>query len=78
MTVTAPARIFAPGKTVFEADLSVTGKHTGEMKLRAVFRRDEVHAPAMLCFAEGEDGEPESHGYSAYDGVVLDIEDMEP
>nr|WP_300830189.1 hypothetical protein [uncultured Acetatifactor sp.] len=78
MTVTAPASIFAPGRTVFEADLCVTGKHTGEMKLRAVFRRDDVHAPAMLSFAEGEDGRPESRGYSAYDGVVLDIGDMEP
>lgn len=78
MTVTAPVSIFAPGKTVFEADLSVTGRHVGEMKLRAVFRRDDVHAPARLSFAQGEDGKPESRGYSAYDGVVLDIKDMEP
>lgn len=78
MTVMAPASIFVPGKTVLEADLSVTGKHTGEMKLRAVFDRDNVHAPARLSFAPGEDGEPESRGYSAYDGVVLDIKDMEP
>lgn len=78
MAVTAPASIFAPGKTVFEADLSVTGRHTGEMRLRAVFCRDDVHAPAMLSFAEGEDGRPESWGYSAYDGVVMKIGDMEP
>ena len=78
MTVTAPVSIFAPGKTVFEANLSVTGRHVGEMKLRAVFRRDDVHAPARLSFAEGEGGKPESCGYSAYDGVVLDIKDMEP
>ena len=78
MTVTAPANIFAPGNTVFEADVDVTGKHTGEMKLRAVFRREDVNAPAMLSFAEGDDGKPESYGYSAYDGVTLDIKDMEP
>lgn len=78
MTVTAPSSIFAPGKTVFESDLSVTGKHTGVMKLRAVFRRDDVHAPAMLSFAEGEDGRPESCGYASYDGVTLYVEDMEP
>lgn len=78
MTVKASANIFVPGETVFEADLSVTGKHAGEMKLRAVFRRDNPAAPAMLSFAKGEDGEPESRGYSAYDGVVLEIADMEP
>lgn len=78
MTVEAATGMFAPGKTVFEADLSVTGKHTGEMKLRAVFLREDVHTPAVLSFAKGEDGEPVSRGYSAYDGVVLDIRDMEP
>lgn len=78
MTVTASANIFAPGNTVFEADLSMTGKHIGEMKLRAVFRRDNVQAPAMLSFAEGEDGKPESYGYSTYDGVTVDVKDMEP
>ena len=78
MKVNAPASIFSPGRTVFEADLSVTGEHSGEMKLRAVFRRDDVHAPAMLSFAEGEDGKTESCGYSTYDGVTLDIKDMEP
>lgn len=78
MTVIAPASIFAPGKTVFEADIDVSGKHTGEMKLRAVFRRADVHAPAMLSFAEGDDGKPESCGHSTYDGVTVDIGDMEP
>jgi hypothetical protein len=47
------------------------------MKLRAVFNREGVHAPAMLSFNQGEDGKTESRGYSTYDGVTLKIEDME-
>lgn len=78
LDVSAPASMFAPGKTVFSADLDVSGEHCGEMKLRAVFSRDGIHAPAMLSFAEGEDGLPESRGYSSYDGVTMKIEDMEP
>ncbi|WP_455620045.1 hypothetical protein [Eisenbergiella sp.] len=78
LDVSAPASMFAPGETVFCADLKVSGEHSGEMKLRAVFRRDGIHAPAMLSFAEGADGLPESRGYSSYDGVTMKIEDMEP
>ena len=78
MRVKASANIFAPGETVFEADAAVTGAHVGAMKLRAVFRRDRSDAPAMLSFAPGEDGLPESHGWSAYDGQTLYVEDMEP
>jgi hypothetical protein len=74
----APPSLFAAGKTVFEADLAVSGAHNGEMKLRAVFTRNSVHAPAMLSFALGEDGLPESRGFSTYDGVTLKVEDMEP
>lgn len=78
LDVSAPASIFAPGETVFLADLKVSGEHNGEMKLRAVFRRDDIHAPAMLSFKRGADGLPESRGYSSYDGVTMRIEDMEP
>ena len=56
----------------------MSGEHNGEMKLRAVFRRDDIHAPAMLSFKRGADGLPESRGYSSYDGVAMRIEDMEP
>ncbi|MBP7344369.1 MAG: hypothetical protein WC554_15370 [Clostridia bacterium] len=77
ISVKAPSSIFAPGKTIFEADLEVKGVHNGEMKLRAVFNREGVHAPAMLSFNQGEDGKTESRGYSTYDGVTLKIEDME-
>lgn len=78
MTVMAPANIFAPGETVVESDVRVTGEHVGEMKLRAVFRRRDVHSPAMLSFTPDEEGLPESRGWSSYDGVTLRIEDMEP
>lgn len=78
LTVMAPAALFSAGKTVFEADLTVHGEHNGEMKLRAVFTMDGVHAPAMLSFAVGVDGKPESYGHATYDGVTLRIEDMEP
>lgn len=78
IAVTAPESIFAMGKTTFEADLTVSGAHNGEMKLRAVFTRDGVHAPAMLSFATGEDGQPESRGWARFDGITADIADMEP
>lgn len=77
LLVTAPADMFAPGRTEFEADLSVSGEHQGEMKLRAVFNRENVQSPAMLILAPGEDGLPESRGWSTYDGVTLKVEDME-
>ncbi|HHU78335.1 MAG TPA: hypothetical protein GXZ29_05570 [Clostridiales bacterium] len=78
IAVIAPPSLFAVGKTIFEADLTVEGEHQGEMKLRAVFNREGLHAPAMLSFAVGDDGLPESRGWSTYDGVTLRIEDMEP
>lgn len=78
IAATAPESIFAMGETTFEADLTATGEHNGEMKLRAVFTRDGVHAPAMLSFATGEDGKPESRGWATYDGVTANIADMEP
>lgn len=77
MRVQAAANLFAPGKTVFETDLTVRGAHTGEMKLKAVFDRESVHAPAMLQLGMGEDGLPISRGYASYDGETLKIEDME-
>ena len=77
MRVQAAASLFAPGKTVFETDLTVRGTHTGEMKLKAVFDRESVHAPAMLQLGMGEDGLPISRGYASYDGETLKIEDME-
>lgn len=77
ISVSAPKSMFEGGKTVFEADLTVSGGHTGEMKLRAVFDRQNAHAPAMLSFAPDLNGRPESRGYSSYDGVTLRIEDME-
>ena len=78
IAVIAPPSLFAVGKTIFEADLTVEGEHQGEMKLRAVFNREGLHAPAMLSFAASDDGLPESRGWSTYDGVTLRIEDMEP
>ncbi|MGI5900270.1 MAG: hypothetical protein ACOX8S_10180 [Christensenellales bacterium] len=78
LSVVAPPSLFATGKTIFEADLTVAGEHQGEMKLRAVFNRGGVHAPAMLSFAEDQDGLPESRGYATYDGITLKVEDMEP
>lgn len=77
LSVTSPASMFAPGRTELEADLTVSGEHQGEMKLHAVFERKTADAPAMLSFRTGEDGLPESRGYSSYDGVTLRVEDME-
>jgi hypothetical protein len=78
LSVTSAIHMFAPGDTVFEADLTVSGAHQGEMKLRALFKRDGVHAPSMLSFSIGKDGLPESRGWASYDGVALNVEDMEP
>ena len=78
LTVQAPDDMFAAGKTIFEADLNVSGEHKGEMKLRAVFERQSAGAPAMISFEKGEDNLPESHGYASYDGKMLRVEDMEP
>ncbi|MDO4286027.1 MAG: hypothetical protein Q4C60_11945 [Eubacteriales bacterium] len=78
LSVEAPVSFFAPGRTVVEADLRVTGAHTGEMKLRAVFVRESGASPSRLSFAPDESGQPESRGYASYDGQTLRIEEMEP
>ncbi len=78
ISVITPSGLFVPGKSIFEADLKVEGEHQGHMKLKLVFNRDSVHAPAMLSFEKDADGLAESRGFSSYDGITLKVEDMLP
>lgn len=64
--------------TVYEADLELTGERRGEMRLRAAFSRLSFESPPRLLFDPAPDGKPKSYGYATYDGVTLNIADLEP
>ena len=76
--MTAPSSMFAPGETRYEANLEVSGGHTGEMKFCVVFRRESAQSPAVISFEPGADGQPKSRGWSSYDGATVRVCDMEP
>jgi len=70
------------GESVYEADLAMTcpqaGEQQGEMKLRATFSQTSFEKPPRLLFEPAEDGKPKSFGFARYNGVQLNIEDLEP
>lgn len=73
--VKAPANMFMPGETVIQSDISVTGEHKGQMKLRIVLQANErfqIHPDRSL----DEDGYPKCTGFAEYDGVRRNVEDM--
>ncbi len=61
---------------VYEADLSCSGVHTGQMKLRLSFRCRYDSHEAWLELAPDENGKPRSFGFSRYDGKTLTVETM--
>lgn len=65
------------GESVFEADLEMTGAKQGEMKLRATFSQASYDQPPQLLFEPAEDGKPKSYGYARYNGLQLNIKDLE-
>ncbi len=64
------------GESVYEADLVISGAQPGEMKLRATFSQASYEKPPRLLFELAEDGKPKSFGYTRYNGVQLNIEDL--
>lgn len=75
--VKAPENMFRPGETWIKSDLTVSGAHNGQMKLRLVLHSDErfqIH-PDM---DPDENGNPKSCGFAEYDGVRRDVADMAP
>lgn len=64
------------GESVYEADLILTGEQEGEMKLRATFSQASYEKPPRLLFEPAHDGKPKSYGYARYNGVQMNIEDM--
>lgn len=73
--VKSPANMFMPGETVIHSDISVTGEHKGQMKLRIVLQADaqfQIHPDRSL----GEDGQPKCTGFAEYDGLRRNVEDM--
>lgn len=63
-------------ETVYRADLELSGREQGEMKLQAVFSA-MGQGPVRLLFDPDENGKPKSRGYSSYRGITWKIEDME-
>lgn len=73
--VKAPANMFMPGETVIQSDISVTGEHKGQMKLRIVLQADgrfQIHPDR----SPAKDGYPKCTGFAEYDGVRRNVEDM--
>lgn len=54
-------------ETVYRADLELSGREQGEMKLQAVFSA-MGQGPVRLLFDPDENGKPKSRGYSSYRG----------
>ena len=49
----------------YQADLTMTGSHTGRMELSMTFHRDSFSAPVEIT--------PDSKGYAAYDGQTINL-----
>jgi hypothetical protein len=65
------------GESVYEASLTKTGAQPGEMKLRVTFSQASYEKPPRLLFEPAQDGKPKSYGYASYNGVQMNIEDLE-
>ena len=61
---------------VYEADLTCSGAHTGQMQLRLSFRCRYDSHEAWLEFDPDETGKPRSYGFSRHDGKTLTVEMM--
>ena len=75
--VKTPANMFQPGETLIDADITVTGEHTGRMRLELAMQADarfQIH----LDRTPDRDGLPRSRGFAEYDGIRRDVADMEP
>lgn len=67
--------ITASGEYILEADLELIGEIKGCMKLRLTFAYSGTKV--MLSFSDAEDGRPASYGYAEYNGIRINVEDME-
>jgi hypothetical protein len=63
-------------ESIYEADLTMSGAETGEMKLRATFSKIAGGNLPKLLFEKASDGKPKSYACAAYRGITLNIEDM--
>lgn len=63
-------------ESCYEANIQLTGKQPGEMKLKATFSALGGNMPAKLLFDTDTDGNPKSYGYVTYNGVTLNIKDL--
>ena len=61
--------LLSVGNTVYDADITVTGEHTGEMKVHLVFERSGREDPVRIG--------KESEGYAEYDGERISVSDMD-
>ena len=66
----------APTLTVYEADLDLKGPTDGEMKLRMAFQGAGYRDIPVLLFEQGEDGLPQTCGYSRYGDERIDVDIM--
>lgn len=66
----------APTLTVYEADLDLKGPTDGEMKLRMAFQGAGYRDIPVLLFEQGEDGLPQTRGYSRYGDERIDVDIM--
>ena len=75
--VNAPTNMFRPGKTTIESDLTVTGAHQGQMKLRLELHSDE-RFQIYPDFSADENGQPKSFGFAEYDGLRREVSELAP
>ena len=75
--VKAPTNMFRPGKTTIESDLTVTGAHQGQMKLRLEMYSDE-RFQIYPDFSADENGQPKSFGFAEYDGLRREVSELAP
>ena len=68
----------AAGESVYEADLIMTGRRTGQMKLRLTFSPISFDGSSLpeLLLEDAEDGKPKSYGYANYNGTQINVEDL--
>lgn len=60
----------------YEAKVQLTGAKKGEMNFRAAFSPMTDARPTRLLFDTDADGKPKSYGYTTYNGITLNIEDL--
>lgn len=66
------------GRSVYTADITLSGERHGRMDLTMVFGPLGGPLPAQIIFEADDAGRPASHGYAEYEGRRLEVADLRP